>query len=163
MVRALFTPFSLPLVLILLGGSIRSRSLPSSTNQHRLPKISSLAPHVGGGYIEPVIGPLATSLTGIKVFMKALLDTKPWIREANLIPLPWRDEQSCVRQGGNQKLRVGVMSNDEVVKPHPPITRALDEVVGKLRHIEGLEIVEWKPYKHDLAWETIVGDWIWLQ
>jgi Asp-tRNA(Asn)/Glu-tRNA(Gln) amidotransferase A subunit family amidase len=33
--------------------------------------------------------------------------------------------------------------------------RALREVVEKLRSVPGVEVVDWKPYKHDHAWEII--------
>ena len=35
--------------------------------------------------------------------------------------------------------------------------RALEEVVRKLREVGSVEVVEWKPYKHDFAWELIVS------
>ena len=79
------------------------------------------------------------------------------MEDPSLIPLPWRDEQSYIQQGMNTKLRVGVLWNDAVVKPHPPVTRALKEVVEKLKHVQGVEVAEWKPYKHDLAGEVIVS------
>lgn len=63
-------------------------------------------------------------------------------------------------------MKVGVLWDDGVVKPHPPIMRALKEVVGKLKNVSGVEVVDWKPYKHDLAWDIIsslyfpdAGDW----
>lgn len=48
------------------------------------------------------------------------------------------------------------MWDDGVVKVHPPVTRVLKEVVEKLKQKENVEIVEWKPWKHDEAWEIIV-------
>ncbi|TKA61195.1 hypothetical protein B0A49_10935 [Cryomyces minteri] len=49
------------------------------------------------------------------------------------------------------------MWDDGVVKPHPPVLRALREVVGKLHGVKGVEMVDWKPYKHDLGWEIVAG------
>ena len=114
------------------------------------------APMLGQEQIVPVIGPISTSLSGIKVFMKTLVDAKPWLREASLLPFPWRTEpQIPVLSHGGKKLRIGVMYDDGVVRPHPPILRALRLVAEKLVGIEGVEVVEWKPYKHDLAWSII--------
>ena len=43
------------------------------------------------------------------------------------------------------------------MKPHPPVTRALREIVEKLKSIQSVEIVDWKPYKHEFAWEIIAS------
>ena len=47
------------------------------------------------------------------------------------------------------------MWHDGIVKPHPPVVRALQEVVNKLKDVESVEIVDWKPYKHDEAWNIL--------
>ena len=114
---------------------------------------------LGAEHIVPVIGPLSTSLAGIKLFMKTLIDAKPWLTESSLLPIPWRDNQSYLRADGKSKprLKVGVLWDDGIVKPHPPVTRALKETVEKLRKVEGVEIVDWKPYKHDEAWNIIAS------
>lgn len=67
----------------------------------------------------------------------------------------WKDQSALFKKG--KKLKVAVLWDDGVVKPHPPILRALDEVVSKLKQTENVEIVDWKPYKHDLVWEIIVS------
>jgi Asp-tRNA(Asn)/Glu-tRNA(Gln) amidotransferase A subunit family amidase len=41
-------------------------------------------------------------------------------------------------------LTIGVMTDDGVVRPHPPISRVLKEVVAKLE-AAGHEIVPWTP------------------
>ncbi len=115
------------------------------------------APHVGSGYIEGTLGPLSTSLKGIKMFMKTILDAKPWIVDPSLVPLPWRDQKSYLGGNGSKKLRVAVFWSDGVVRPQPPVMRALKEVVEKLRKVDGVEITDWKPYRQELAWEIIVS------
>lgn len=47
------------------------------------------------------------------------------------------------------------MWHDGIVKPHPPVVRAIQEVIYKLKDVESVEIVDWKPYKHDEAWTII--------
>lgn len=69
------------------------------------------------------------------------------------MPFPWKEEDASK----GKKLKVAVLWDDGVVKPHPPVLRALNEVVEKLKAKGNVEVVEWKPYKHDLAWEIIVG------
>ncbi len=119
----------------------------------RLPMGGLTATQLGEEQIIPTIGPLSTSLEGCKLFLKTIIDAKPWYKEPTLLPFPWREEDFFK----GKKLKVAVMWDDGVVKPHPPITRALQQVVEKLKGRENIEIVEWKPYKHDLAWEIIVG------
>lgn len=146
-----------------IGGSIRSPAAncgvygfrPSS---YRLPLVGCLAGMLGQEQVIPVIGPLSTSLEGLKVFMKTIIDQKPWLTDPSMLPFPWRDYKAkslLKSEGGSLKLKVAVMWHDGVVLPHPPITRALTEITDKLRGVAGIELIDWKPYKHDLAWDII--------
>lgn len=147
-----------------IGGSIRS---PAANNgvygfrptSFRLPTEGLMATMLAQEQIIPVIGPLSTSLEGIKRFMKALIDQKPWIYQPSLLPIPWREEVDWLPKDekSKTKLKVAVLKDDGVVRPHPPILRALSEMEKKLKGIEGVEVVEWKPYKHDLGWEIIAS------
>jgi Asp-tRNA(Asn)/Glu-tRNA(Gln) amidotransferase A subunit family amidase len=105
----------------------------------------------GADPIPGVIGPMSTSLEGIKIFMQTVIDSKPWLLEPALIPLPWNP----VSISSGRKLKIAVMSHDGVVTPHPPISRALHEVVSRLNGVQNIEIVDWKPYLHDEAWAII--------
>ena len=121
---------------------------------HRLPMTGSGHAMTGNEQILGTCGPISTSLFGLKVFMKSIIDRKPWILEPSLQPLPWTDWREEL--GVNRKLRVAVMWDDSVVKPHPPISRALRETVDKLRQDPTIEVTEWTPWKHDYAWSLIV-------
>jgi len=123
----------------------------------RLPVAGWSAAMGGAEQIVPTIGPLSTSLEGCKLFTKTLIDKSPWHKEPSLLPFPWKEEEFFKER----KLRIAVLWDDGVVKPHPPVTRALRQVVEKLRAAGNVEIVEWKPYRHDLAWEIIVSLSIW--
>ncbi|CAG8950980.1 hypothetical protein HYFRA_00006377 [Hymenoscyphus fraxineus] len=141
-----------------IGGSIRCPSAccgiygmkPTSA---RLPFSGLL--YCGGGQeqIIPAIGPMSTSLEGCKMFLKTVIDAKPWYQEPSLLPFPWKDENFF--QG--KKLKVAVIWDDGVVKPHPPVLRALKQVVEKLKVKDNIEVVDWQPYKHELAWELIAN------
>jgi amidase len=147
-----------------IGGSIRS---PAANNgiyglkptTYRLPLEGLAAPMMGQEQIVPVIGPLSTTLEGCKLFMKTIIDQKPWLTEPTLVPMPWRmgGESRFGGKNGKRKLKVAVMWHDEVVKPHPPITRTLKEVVAKLKATPDIEVIDWKPHKHDLAWSIIAS------
>ena len=143
-----------------IGGSIRSPSAncglyglrPSS---YRIPFGGVAATMGGQEQIVAVLGPLSTSLEGVKLFMKTVINGKPWLNEPSLVPFPWRDQESYLTKPSGKRVKVGVMWHDGVVKPHPPVMRALQEVVDKLKNMRSVEIVEWKPYKHDEAWSII--------
>lgn len=107
---------------------------------------------MGCDTIAGTIGPLSRSLEGIDLFMKVALDSKPWTSDPSLHQKPW-----ITGQTSTDKLTIGVMWDDGVVKPSPPITRALTEVVEKLKQVPGVEIIEWKPYQHDKAMDILVG------
>lgn len=146
-----------------IGGSIRS---PAANNglfglrptSFRLPVTGWLATMMGEEQVIPVIGPLSTSLDGVKLFMKSILEQKPWTVEPSLIPIPWKTE-SLLRSDsiGRKKLRIGVLADDGVVKPHPPILRGIDAIADKLRSHPDFEIVDFPPYKHDEAWRIIAS------
>ncbi|KAI0860370.1 amidase signature domain-containing protein [Xylaria cubensis] len=139
-----------------IGGSIRS---PAANNgifgfkptAPRLPVSGWSATMVGSESILGTIGPLSTSLEGISLFVKTVLDARPWLREPSLVAIPWREEET--KRG--RKLRIGVIWDDGVVRPHPPITAALSRVVEKLKESGEVEVVDWECWKHDLAWEII--------
>lgn len=147
-----------------IGGSIRSPAANQGLwglrpSAHRLPNTGTTSTMLGEEQIVPVIGPISTSLEGVKVFTKTLIDQRPWLKQPDLIPVGWRDEVAWLKKTdqGAKKLKIGVLSDDGVVRPHPPVLRAINEVVEKLKGVDGVEIVEWKPYKHDLAWDVIVS------
>ncbi|KAK0922625.1 hypothetical protein LTR91_004360 [Friedmanniomyces endolithicus] len=147
-----------------IRGSIRS---PAANNglfglrptSYRLPVGGWSATMLGSEHIVPVIGPLSTSLAGVKVFMKTLIDQQPWLYEPSLITMPWKDTStaSLLRKGsdGKRKLRVGILADDGVVKPHPPILRGMNTLISKLRSHPDIELVDFPPYKHEEAWRII--------
>lgn len=143
-----------------IGGSVRSPSAncglyglrPSS---YRVPSDGWSGTMLSEEQIVAVIGPLSTSLEGIRLFMKTVLSAKPWLIEPSCVPIPWRDQESQLPTSHGKKLRIAVLWSDGIVKPHPPVIRALNEVVAKLQGIPEVEISTWKPYKHDEAWEII--------
>ncbi|KAI5923588.1 acetamidase [Camillea tinctor] len=144
-----------------IGGSIRS---PAANNgvfgfkptSLRLPVRGWTATMAGAEHVIAAIGPMSTSLAGLKLFTQAVLDREPWLREPTLIPIPWREEEARRAYEG-RRVRVGVMVDDGVVMPHPPVKRAMAGVVEKLRKSPNVEVVEWKPWDHDRAWSIIAS------
>ncbi|KAI5284762.1 hypothetical protein KEM55_000926 [Ascosphaera atra] len=80
--------------------------------------------------------------------MKVVLDAEPWKLAPDLIPKFWTPLELP------RPARIAVIWDDGVVKPHPPITRALREVVEACRKA-GMDVIDWTPWQHDRAWEII--------
>lgn len=47
------------------------------------------------------------------------------------------------------------MWHDDLVLPHPPITRALETMESKLSDLLNISISRWRPYRHEKAWTII--------
>lgn len=140
-----------------VGGSIRNPA--GNCGVYGIKPTAFRIPTDGWGYImagadtvESVLGPMSTSLSGLKLFMKTVLNSQPWLSEPALIPFPWREFELPK----DRPLRIGVLWNDETVQPHPPITRALKTVTDRLQS-RGIEVVDFKPYLHDEAWAIIAS------
>ena len=118
----------------------------------RLPNFGMTSTMFGSEQILPTFGPMSTSLEGCKIFMKTVIDGKPWLREPSLLPFPWKEDDAFK----GRKPKIAVLWDDGVVKPHPPVTCALKKVVEKLKAKGKVDIVEWTPYKHEEAWAIIV-------
>lgn len=79
--------------------------------------------------IVPVAGPLGHNVDDLELFFQINSDAKPWHSEP-LLRMPW---VSQIGQMQDQRLRIGIMLWDEVVMPHPYITRVIQEVAKKLK------------------------------
>lgn len=63
--------------------------------------------------------------------MDHLLASRPWRIDPAAIPIPWRKELAALPT--DRKLRLGVVFDDGVVRPQPPVMRAMRETVQALR------------------------------
>lgn len=142
-----------------VGGSIRS---PAANNgvfgfkptSGRLSILGWATPMAGSEAILGTIGPISTSFEGVKLIMKTVVDAKPWLKSPNLVAMDWRDTSGLFRE---RRLKVAAMWDDGVVKPHPPIARALDNIVMNLHKSQDVDVVDWAPKDHDRAWFIIAG------
>lgn len=140
-----------------VGGSIRS---PAANNglygfkptAFRVPTDGWGFVMAGADCIDTVVGPLSTSLGGLKLFMNTIISSKPWLSEPAIIPIPWNSSYAITPF---QPLKIGVLWHDNVVKPHPPITRALQSVAERLKTLPNVSVVDWQPHLHDEAWAII--------
>ncbi|OAA58738.1 acetamidase [Cordyceps fumosorosea ARSEF 2679] len=87
-----------------------------------------------------VNGPMARTLPDITLYSRVVVSSRPWLLDAKCLPLPWQHPPPALPA----KLRVGVMWDDTLVLPTPPVTRALHQTVARLRGA-GHEVVGWRP------------------
>lgn len=85
-----------------------------------------------------VNGPLARTLSDITLYSSTIVNSQPWLRDPKCLPIPWRSVELP------SKLKIGVLWNDGMVLPTPPVARALKTAVEKLRNA-GHEVVDWDP------------------
>jgi amidase len=97
---------------------------------------------------------MARSLDTIHTVFKSLIKLKPWEFDARCTAIPWREDvfQDALRR----PLVIGVLVDDEVVRPHPPITRVLKSAIELFR-AAGHEIVEWDASLHAECIELMVS------
>lgn len=136
-----------------IGGSIR---IPAAQGfQYGLKPSVARFPAYGGRvgvtgqeFLVPVSGPMARSLKSLQIYSEALLSAAPWTRDHKCVPVPWR---KSVIQPPGRKLRFGLLTgnNDGSIHCHPPVERALDLTISKLK-AAGHTIIPWKPKHHDV-------------
>ena len=66
----------------------------------------------------------------------ALLSTKPWEHDPEVINLPWRDGEELIFSDRSQNpgpLCFGVLSTDGFVNPHPPVARGMQIAIDAVR------------------------------
>jgi amidase len=101
--------------------------------------------------IRCVVGPLASSsVEDLDLFMSAVIDQEPWDVETSLVAMPWKRVQRT------KEFTVGILWDDGIVRPHPPIRRGLQYAKEKLQ-AAGMKVVDWEPMDHALGWDIIVS------
>jgi len=125
-----------------LGGSVRQPS--SFQNLFSLKPSSTRFPHrnttiiPGLEALNGTNGPISTDVDSLKLYAKVIVDSKPWLTDNKVIPIEWRDVDLS-----NEKLKFGVLIDDEVIRPTAPVRRALEFVMDKLEKA-GHQVIIWK-------------------
>lgn len=98
------------------------------------------------------------------LFYRVLFATHSWKRDIKLVPLGWREADASGRglgfdgwSGKGNKLRVGVMRDDGVVRPVKPIRRAMDRIISKLEGRDDVELVEFPARYFEESWALTVN------
>ena len=141
---------------------------------HRIPYEGSANSLEGQDSLPSVLGPLSTDLGGIKLFMQVVIGQKPWLKDPLSPRKHWNeDEYRLIEHGGGKKLTFGILWNDGLVIPQPPVIRALEmtkEAVIAAGHdgktcfylsrklvTKSLVVIDWKPLKHGELYKATVS------
>jgi len=133
-----------------IGGSIR---LPSALNgiyglkpsDGRIPYGRAKNSFDGQESVPSVVGPMTRSLSNIRLFFKAILETKPWLIDPKVHNIPWRED--LFQEGQNNKLCFGVIQFDQQVHLSPPVQRAINMSIKALERA-GHQVIEWDTTDH---------------
>ncbi|KAL2367015.1 hypothetical protein RJZ56_000102 [Blastomyces dermatitidis] len=107
----------------------------------RFPNFLTKSGLAGQESVLSVNGPMAATLDSIKLFSSVVTNSEPWLRDPKCIPIPWRAVER------KQRLKLAVLWDDGIVRPTPPVRRAMRETVDKLRKA-GHEVVDWDATGH---------------
>ncbi|KZT30418.1 general amidase [Neolentinus lepideus HHB14362 ss-1] len=147
-----------------IGGSIR---IPASfcgiygmrPSYHRVPYEGALNTLQGEDSVPSVFGPLSNSISGIKAFMKAVIDLEPWKKDPLAVRKHWDHEAYQLSEHGEGKcLCFGIMWDDGNIVPHPPVLRGLTMIKDALVNA-GHIVKDWKPINHKEMNDTAVAIW----
>ncbi|KAE8333041.1 acetamidase [Aspergillus sergii] len=133
-----------------IGGSIR---IPGSMNgiyafkptSSRYPVIGVPGPAEGQEHVHFSSGPMTRDMDSLCYVNRLISSNEPWELDPACAPLPWNEISFQEMQ--TRPLVIGIICDDGIVKVHPPIARALEEVTTKLKQ-NGHEIITWDSSDH---------------
>ncbi|GAA83937.1 general amidase GmdA [Aspergillus luchuensis IFO 4308] len=142
-----------------IGGSIR---VPASFNGlygirpsvGRMPYEGAANSWDGQNTVLSVVGPLSSSARGLVLLFKTVLGAKPWLGDPGVLEIPWREdiveETRKLVQGQPEGLAFGIFYDDGLVKPQPPVERAMRIAAETIKSL-GHKLINWQPPSHQTA------------
>lgn len=76
--------------------------------------------------------------------MRSILQAKPHLFDPNLTVVPWTGLRMPIEVGVERPLKIGVMMDDGIIEPQPPVRRAMEWAVKQL---ETSSLLTLKPFK----------------
>ncbi|KAH8102239.1 general amidase [Cristinia sonorae] len=147
-----------------IGGSIR---IPAAFNglyglrpsYGRVPYAGAVNSMEGQDSVPSVFGPICNSIGGVKTLMKAIIDSKPWLKDPLAVRKKWDEEDySLAEHGHGKNLVFGIVWNNGHTVPHPPIIRALEMTKAALE-AAGHKVIDWLPHRDKELCDTVYAIW----
>jgi amidase len=85
--------------------------------------------------VRSTAGPMATSLRDCRLFMKAVMESETWRYDSTVVSVPWRNLKV------KERLRIGVVEDNGIHTPSPPVRRALNKATRLLQRSNEVETV----------------------
>ncbi|KAK8016857.1 hypothetical protein PG993_015046, partial [Apiospora rasikravindrae] len=82
-------------------------------------------------------GPLATSMRDISLFLRTVMQAETWKYDSTAISLPWSNHEPAKER----RLRIGLVEDDGLYTPTPPVRRGLKKAADLLRSNDNIELV----------------------
>lgn len=111
---------------------------------------------LGQETINSCAGPFTHSPQDINLFMSSLASQQPWLLDPVCLPIPWR--QDVVDSVKGKKLCFALACGDGIVRPHPPLRRAVNITKQKLEEA-GHTVIEWIPKNMNVAGQLALKVW----
>jgi amidase len=96
--------------------------------------------------IPGVIGMLGPSVASLRLMFRSLQATEPWKRDPFVHQIGYRDEREYNPER-DPLPAFGIMKDDGIVRPHPPLARAMDMVEKALQKAK-FNTIAWDPPSH---------------
>ncbi|KAG9126613.1 hypothetical protein FRC07_002801 [Ceratobasidium sp. 392] len=122
----------------------------------RMPHTGLFGSHDGMDNIVGVVGPMTHSARDLELFCRVMSHYESWTLEHQVLNIPWNASLAQSRgEGLPKRLVIGLLRDDGVVAPHPPIAARLQRTRDALI-AAGHEVIDWVPMEHQEAWDLIV-------
>jgi amidase len=118
-----------------------------------------MIPTSGCGSIVGTLGPFARSLRDLELFCKAYSSSSPWIEDIFLVPSDILSPAIGRQLDPSASLRVGILFDDGVVSPLPPVRRVLEKVRSHLRCKASVQVKTFTPWDHAKAWRIVASNY----
>jgi amidase len=79
---------------------------------------------------------MSADISSLELFAKTIVDAQGWL--SDIVPIPWRTIELPT------KLCFGILVDDGIVKPLPPVTKALDKTKRAIE-AAGHTVIEYTP------------------